>query len=70
MFFLNLFKQKLPQRCPKRVGGRGVKATFGQCPKVSGFFFGITSLSLLRPGTGDLLILSDTPVKIGFLGHD
>ena len=43
MFFVNLFRQKLPQGCPKRVGG-GVKATFGQCPKVSGFFFRKTSL--------------------------
>ena len=43
-FFLSLLKQKLPQRCPKQGGGRGVKATFGQCPKGSSFFFRITSL--------------------------
>ena len=44
-FFLNLFKQKLPQVCPKWVrGGGGVKATFAQCPKESSFFLGITSL--------------------------
>ena len=43
-FFLCLLKQKLPQRCPKRGGGGGVKATFGQCPKGSSFFLRITSL--------------------------
>ena len=42
-FFLSLLKRKLPQRCPKQGGG--VKATFGQCPKGSSFFFRITSLS-------------------------
>ena len=42
-FFLSLLKRKLPQRCPKRGGGG--KATFGQCPKGSSFFFVITSLS-------------------------
>ena len=47
MFFLSLLKQKLPQGCPKRVGGRGVKATFGQCPKVSSFFSRMSSLMLL-----------------------
>ena len=40
-FFLSLLKRKLPQRCPKQGG---VKATFGQCPKGSSFFFRITSL--------------------------
>ena len=43
-FFLSLLKQKFPQGCPKRVGGRGVKATFGQCPKVSSFFSGCLPL--------------------------
>ena len=36
-FFLSLLKRKLPQRCPKHGGG--VKATLGQCPKGSSFFF-------------------------------
>ena len=42
-FFLGLLKLKLTQWCLKRGGG--VKATFGQCPKGSSFFFRITSLS-------------------------
>ena len=39
--FLKSVLQKLPPLCPKQVkgdGGRVVKATFGQCPKVSSFF--------------------------------
>ena len=40
--FLSLLKRKLPHRCPKQGGG--VKATFGQCPKGSSFFLGMTSL--------------------------
>ena len=34
-FFLSLLKQK-----------GGVNVTFGQCPKVSGFFLGMSSLNL------------------------
>ena len=47
--------KKLPHGCPKWADTKvtsqvskmrgGVKATFGQCPKVSSFFLGITSLS-------------------------
>ena len=47
-FFLSLLKRKLPERCPKQGGGRGVKATFGQCPKGSSFFFRITSLRIKK----------------------
>ena len=48
-FFLSLLKRKLPQRCPKQGGWGGVKATFGQCPKGSSFFFRMTSLTRTEP---------------------
>ena len=57
-FFLSLLKRKLPQACPKRVGGGGVKATFGQCPKVSGFFLGMSSLTHLGVITENILIIN------------
>ena len=37
-FVLNLPKQKLPHGCPKPVGGRGVKDSFGKCSYIGSFF--------------------------------
>ena len=38
-------------------GEGGVKATFGQCPKVSGFFLGMSSLILLT-SDGSVLMMA------------
>ena len=46
-FFLNLVEQKLPNGCPKRVGGGGIKTTFGHCPKVSNTSLLASLLTLL-----------------------
>ena len=45
--FRKLAKTKLTPWVSKTVGGRGVKAPFGKCPKESSFFYGKASLTLV-----------------------
>ena len=42
---MDIVQKGYPKGVQNRWGG-GVKATFGQCPKVSGFFLGMSSLNL------------------------
>ena len=46
--FTQIHTQKLPHRCQKQGGGRGVWDTCGQCPKEKRFIFTVSAPRLIQ----------------------